>query len=310
MFRTQSLFLLILFFLLPTCTEAVEPAANPRPTQTITIALATTTPWATLTPERVVPFVPKVTMTPYTPLPTNTPTPTPQSLYEDVWVGGFLMSHSELQVGNSNIPHVLGHGQFMPLQTANDETAVHLNSLPTRDVLVIVEGDFYYNGPEDYWLVVKTIELVNLPYSAETPLDATYTHTNPDFTFDYPAGWFIRPLEDEAEGVLQLNNVPPIVWEQGLWVGREFVDPTQYDLTIRVLEVDSLEAYLEAFEERDAMLWEAEMLVLNSHPVAKVITQGFGTTATYVIEVNGHVLAFTDWMPQTEFMERIIATVR
>jgi hypothetical protein len=303
----------MLFFLVAACTAAVEPAANPvaveRPTQTSTVP-ATETPLPTLTPAGVTPFVPKVTMTPYTPMPTNTPTPTPQSFYEDVWVGGFLMSHNELQVGNSSIRHVLGHGQFVPLQTADEETAVHLNSLPTRDVLVIAEGDFYYNSAEDFWLVVKTIELVNRPYSAETPLDATYTHTNPDFTFDYPAGWFIHTPEDEAEGILQLNNVPPIVREQGLWVGREFVDPTQYDLAVHVLEVDSIEDFVKSFEENDGMLWEAEMLELNGRPVTKAITQGFGTVATYAVEVNGQILAFTDWMPQTEFMERIVATVR
>jgi hypothetical protein len=303
----------MLFFLVAACTAAVEPAANPvaveRPTQTSTVP-ATETPLPTLTPAGVTPFVPKVTMTPYTPMPTNTPTPTPQSFYEDVWVGGFLMSHNELQVGNSSIRHVLGHGQFVPLQTADEETAVHLNSLPTRDVLVIAEGDFYYNSAEDFWLIVKTIELVNLPYSAEIPLDATYTHTNPDFTFDYPAGWFIHTPEDEAEGILQLNNVPPIVREQGLWVGREFVDPTQYDLAVHVLEVDSIEAFVKSFEENDGMLWEAEMLELNGRPVTKAITQGFGTVATYAVEVNGQILAFTDWMPQTEFMERIVATVR
>jgi hypothetical protein len=303
----------MLFFLVAACTAAVEPAANPvaveRPTQTSTVP-ATETPLPTLTPAGVTPFVPKVTMTPYTPMPTNTPTPTPQSFYEDVWVGGFLMSHNELQVGNSSIRHVLDHGQFVPLQTADEETAVHLNSLPTRDVLVIAEGDFYYNSAEDFWLIVKTIELVNLPYSAEIPLDATYTHTNPYFTFDYPAGCFIHTPEDEAEGILQLNNVPPIVREQGLWVGREFVDPTQYDLAVHVLEVDSIEDFVKSFEENDGMLWEAEMLELNGRPVTKAITQGFGTVATYAVEVNGQILAFTDWMPQTEFMERIVATVR
>jgi hypothetical protein len=58
------------------------------------------------------------------------------------------------------------------------------------------------------------------------------------------------------------------------------------------------------------MVWEAEMLELNGRPVTKAITQGFGTVATYAVEVNGQILAFTDWMPQTEFMERIVATVR
>ena len=56
------------------------------------------------------------------------------------------------------------------------------------------------------------------------------------------------------------------------------------------------------------MLWEVEMLALNGRPVAKVITRGFGITVTYVAEVNGQLLAFTDWLPQTDFMERIVAT--
>ena len=314
MFRKQFLFLLILFFLVAACTAAVEPAANPvaveRPTQTSTMAPATETLAPTLTPAGVTPFVPKVTMTPYTPVPTNTSTPTPQSFYEDVWVGGFLMSHNELQAGNSSIPHVLGHGQFVPLQTADEETAVHLNSLPTRDVLVIAEGDFYYTSTEDFWLVVKTIELVNLPYSAEIPFDATYTHTNPDFTFDYPEGWFVRPFENEVEGILHLNNVPPIVYEQGLWVGREFVDPTQYDVKVGVPEVESIEAYVAAYGEPDPILWEAEMLELNGRPVAKITTFPLGPTVTYVVEVNGTVLTFMDWLAQAEFIERLVATVR
>jgi hypothetical protein len=252
----------------------------------------------------------RVTATPYvTPTP-RPPTATPASFYADIWVGGFLMSHAELQVGNSGISHVLGHGQFVPLQTADMTMADHLNSLPTGDVLVMAEGDFYYKGPGDYWLVVKTIELVNLPYSAETPLDATYVHTDPDFTFDYPAGWFIRPLEGEVGGILQLNNVPLIVQEQGLWVGREFADPTQYDLTVRVLQEDSIEAFVAAYKTIDPLLWEVEMLELNGRPVAKVITQDFGITATYVTEVNGQLLAFIEGMPQTDFMERIVATVR
>jgi hypothetical protein len=59
---------------------------------------------------------------------------------------------------------------------------------PAGVTLFVPKITIYYNSDEGYWLVDKAIELVNLPYSAETPLDATYTHTNPDFTFDYPDG--------------------------------------------------------------------------------------------------------------------------
>ena len=317
MFRKQSYFLILLSVLLAACITGAEPAADPLATTTPaqTAAAITTpvplteTPSPPPTAETTTIPVP-ITPTPYTALPTNTPTPTPQSFYEGVWISGLLITHTELQVGNSSIGNVLHHYQYVPLQTADTVTAEQLNSLPTDKVLVMAEGDFYYTGPEDYWLVIKSIEMLNLPYSAETPLDATYQHTNPDFSFDYPAGWFIRPLEDETEGILELSNTPSFVYEQSLYVAITYFDPTQYDLTVQAPEVASIEAYIAAYEGYDSNYWDAEMLELNGRPMAKVSVYDLNPTVSYLVEVNGTLLAFTDWLPQTEFIERIVSTVR
>jgi hypothetical protein len=225
-------------------------------------------------------------------------------------VGGLLRSQTELWVANSSIPNVLFFNPMLTLQAADPETAEYLTTLPMPDALVIAQGDFYYNGPEDFYLVVKSIELVNLPYSAETPLDATYHHTDPDFTFDYPASWFVRPPQDEGDGILWLSNVPPIVFEQQLGIGAEYSDPTQYDLTVRVPEVDSIEAYLDFYRGTDEQLWDMETVEINGRPVPKITAYSLGYTITYILEVNGTILTFSDWQGDPEFMERIISTVR
>jgi hypothetical protein len=289
MSKLQTPIFLLFFLLLAACTAAVEPPVVERPTADV------------------------VTLTPYAPEPINTSTPIPQSFYEDAWLGGFLLNSTELQVGNSSLPHVLTEGQIVPLQTADAETAEHLNSLPTGDVVVWAEGNFHYNGPEDYWLEVDTIEPLNLPYSSETPLDATYNHSGPDFTFDYPSGWFIRPSEDDPRALLQLSNVPPIVYEKSLWVGREFVDPTQYEFTILAIPAESAAEFRATATEIDEAgpgLKEVEMVTLNGRSVTRVVETSFGTTALYLVDINGQLLVFTDWGPQTDFMERIIATLR
>lgn len=316
MFRKYTISPFAIFLLLAACTATPEPAADPIIVERPTITAASTsvpnteTPLPTPTAEATPSTPPRITPTPYTPLPTNTPTPTPQSFYEDVWVGGLLMSQTELWVANSSIPHVLPRSPLVPLQTADPQTAEQLNSLPNPWVTVLAQGDFYYNGPEDYYLVVESIELVNLPYSAETPLDATYHHTDPDFTFDYPAGWFITTPEEEVEGILHLNNVPPLAYERQLFIGTEYSDPTRYNLTVRVLEEDSIEAYLDFFRGTDEQLWDIETVEINGRPVPKITAYGLGYTITYLLELNDTILAFSDWEGDANFIERIISTVR
>jgi hypothetical protein len=333
MFRKATLSLIAVFLLLAACTTSPEPAADPviiaRSTNTVTPISDTLTPLPTPngtgtgapvsettfpTPTAEGTFAPTpgitITPTPYTPMPTPTVTPTPKSFYENVWVGGLLMSQTELWVANSSIPNVLFHNPRVTLQTADPETAERLEMLPTPEALVLIEGDFYNNGPEDFQLVVNAIELVNLPYSAETPLDATYHHANPDFTFDYPAGWFISPVESEGPGILWLNNVPPIVEELGLGIGTEYSDPTKYDLTVGVPDFESIEAYINKVQEADPQLWDLETVQINGRPVPKITSYGLGYSITYLLEVNGTILSFYDWEGDADFMERIISTVR
>jgi len=130
MFRKQSLFFVAVLLLLAACTGTLEPAADPivieRSTKTVTSIPDTLTPlptpMGTGTPVSETPFptptaegtfaaTPGITITPtpYTPLPTATGTPTPQSFYENVWVGGLLMSQTDLFGRNPSRRHLPPH---------------------------------------------------------------------------------------------------------------------------------------------------------------------------------------------------------
>jgi hypothetical protein len=89
--------------------------------------------------------------------------------------------------------------------------------------------------------------------------------------------------------------VPPLAYEQHLFIGTEYSDPTRYDLTVRIPEEDSIEAYLDFYQEIDEQLWDIETVEINGRPVPKVTTYGLGYDLTYLIEVNGTILAFSDW---------------
>lgn len=308
----QSIFFPLFIFLLfgVACSPTTEPGSapagvaqsnatieiTPRPTNT-----PTTTPSPSSTPtEEPTAILP-------TPILTPEPLPSPSPSDETNWVGGFLLSHTQLQPGNSGPIPSVPPGGLVYLEPANEEIAAHIDTLPTGDVTVLVTGKVE-NREGEFWVIVEEIGLANLPYTEETPLDATYTDDELGFSFSYPAGWFITPLENYNTAILRVDNVPSFVREQGLWPGREFIEPTIFDFTLHHQPDTTFEDYLADRLTNTPCLDEKADLTINGHAVTRIIESCYGITVEYIIVLDGQLFTFNSWSLRVPFIERVLTT--
>lgn len=300
------------FFLLflGACSPTTEPGAAPAGDTAITTTLTATIPPPPTTLPTTEP-TPSPTINVPTPVPptlTPSPSPVPANPDEDAWVGGFLLSHTQLQPGNSSSPNV-PPGGLVRLQPADETVATHLASLPTGDVLVLLVGDIEVNEAGEVWLVVKEADLVNLPYTEDTPLTEVYVHAEPTFSFSYPAGWFITPLENNSTALLRLHNIPAIVQEQGLWPGREFIDPTQFDFTLHHRPDTTLADHLAQRTADSPCLDDLTELTINNHTITRLTESCYGVTVEYILLLNDQLITLNSWATRAPFIERILSTL-
>lgn len=337
----------IIFLLLTGCTSAFDPATgdvaasstavapedtrpNPpaptpialQPTSTATPLLPTST--ATVMPTRTAfptgtPTRRPVTPVPTTPRPTptatETPSPTP-TLYPDAWVAGLLWDEERtiLYVGNSSGVIYDSRISYEPL---NETVAATIARYP-KGTLVVFYGDYTPLDRSDGHMVVERVEQVNLPYSADTPLTAVYTHPHNLFAFAYPSGWTLT-AENEDRSFVLVNRPPEN--QQYMGPGIEYRDPTTVYLTLQVRTM-SLEAYVQSRQEKeitdeDASIDVQLMVSVNQHHIGEQqVTQIdeesplWGTTRHYALSLNeDQILVITTTSGDAPFVERLLATL-
>lgn len=243
-----------------------------------------------------------------TPLPVYTPTPSPEptpTLYANVWLSGYLTPESTFQVGNNSFGTLILQATIEPLDAS---VAAALEAVPPGDSLVILEGNFYPEGERNGRLVVENVQLVNLPYTADTPLDATFTHEDPSFTLNYPTGWSIKSGQSEAEPDFTISNAPPDA--VSLRPGREFLDPTLLEVAAKERNVSSVDEYVENLPEIVLETGVVEFVEINGRRMARVFTQNYGEEVAYTVQINESVVSFFSKAHSEPFLRRMLATLQ
>jgi len=280
---------LCLFFglLVTSCTPVASSIS--------TGATVTAVPSATLSAAGT-PQPPTVTAVANTVSPTTSPT-----VYTDVWVSGYVYGN-RMQVGNASGHVPVTDGFDISIQAADERVAAQLAALPPGDVLVVLDGDLTpAPSARTGHLLVKNVQLVNLPSTPDTPLDATYSHADPAFRIDYPAGWFVE-VYDDGQLVLITNAPPDSV---SLRPGREHVDPTEVDVGIHVIDTGSIDDYVVAVGGSG----ETEVEI-GGRVFTRIVLAGQGTFYQYVTRMSDRIVVFSVRDYNVSFVERLLETLR
>lgn len=243
------------------------------------------------------------------------------TVYTDARVSGYVTGN-HVQIGNASANSPIHEMFDLTLEPVNEPVAATLAALPPGDVLVVLEGDYFpAQEPLAGVLVVKNVRQVNVPYTDATPLEATYSHADPAFSLDYPAGWFIE-ADDEGNHITITNEPQGSV---SLRPGREFYDPTLISIGIQVIDLPSAEDYVaQVFAAKEKYVVE----VTQTKFARNVDSLGYRLRADflygsideieYVMSLGGRVVVFrtADYSEHSAeyynvlFLERLLATLR
>lgn len=215
------------------------------------------------------------------------------------WVSGYVVgSRVEVGTGPKRLP--IAGTSDLPIEPADESVSQALAALPQGDVLVILEGD-YLQAPDGVGkLTVERIRLVNLPYTPDTSLDATYEHAKPKFHFNYPAGWFIESFAGGRDNLL--TNAP--IEATLLRPGRAYLDPTEVDFAFHITDAPSVEAYVDRVGSS-----VQESRQIGQTRFTRIEVAGSDAYYQYVTQIEDTVVVFAVHAYNVPFVERVLATL-